>query len=88
MGLGQGAASVERLREEIVSVRYREATTTFCRLVKEEDRPLKDMIKAAIASAATADPRCSIRIWKSAESGRPWPWAIACGRWSWVQRTA
>ena len=52
MGRGQGAASVERLREEIQSVQYREATDTFCRLVKEKDRPLKDMIKAAIAFAA------------------------------------
>jgi hypothetical protein len=52
MGLVQGAATVDRLREEIQGVRYREATTTFCRLVTEEDRPLKAMIKAAIASAA------------------------------------
>ena len=48
-----GAATVDRLREEIQGVRYREATATFCRLVTEEDRPLKDMIKAAIASAAS-----------------------------------
>jgi len=48
----QGAATVDRLREEIQGVRYREATTTFCRLVTEEARPLKHMIKAAIASAA------------------------------------
>ena len=52
MGFVQGAASIERLREEIQAVRYREATTTFCRLVTEESRPLKDTIKAAIASAA------------------------------------
>ncbi|MGD9885995.1 hypothetical protein [Reyranella sp.] len=52
MGQGQGAASVERLRDEVQSVRYREATDTFCRLVTEESRPLKDMIKAAIAAAA------------------------------------
>ena len=42
MGFVQGAASIERLREEIQAVRYREATTTFCRLVTEESRPLKD----------------------------------------------
>jgi hypothetical protein len=52
MGLVQGAATVNRLREEIQGVRYREATTTFCRLVTEENRPLKDMIKEAIAAAA------------------------------------
>ena len=48
----QGAATVDRLCEEIQGVLYREATTTFCRLVTEEARPLKHMIKAAIASAA------------------------------------
>jgi hypothetical protein len=52
MDVNQGAVTVDRLREEIQGVRYRDATTTFCRLVTEEARPLKDMIKAAIASAA------------------------------------
>ena len=52
MGYIQGAATVDRLREEIQGVRYRDATSTFCRLMTEQDRPLKDMIKAAIASAA------------------------------------
>jgi hypothetical protein len=47
-----GAATVDRLRDEIQSVRYREATHTFCRLVTEENRPLKSMIKEAIAAAA------------------------------------
>lgn len=47
-----GAATVERLRDEIQGVRYREATTTFCRLVTEEGRPLRDAIKEAIAAAA------------------------------------
>jgi len=47
--LAQGAAIVDRLRDEIQGVRYRDATTTFCRLVTEEDRPLKDMIKEAVA---------------------------------------
>ena len=51
MGL-QGTATVDRLRDEIQGVRYREATTTFCRLVTEEHRPLRDMIQAAIAAAA------------------------------------
>ena len=45
-------ATVDRLREEIQGVRYREATATFCRLVTEEKRPLKDAIKEAIAAAA------------------------------------
>lgn len=52
MDMAQGQATVDRLHEEIQSVRYREATTTFCRLVTEENRPLKDMIKQAIAAAA------------------------------------
>jgi hypothetical protein len=52
MGMIQGAASVDRLREEIQGVRYREATTTFCRLVTENGNSLKDMIKEAIAAAA------------------------------------
>ncbi len=50
--LAQGTATVDRLRDEIQGVRYREATTTFCRLVAEQDRPLKDMIRQAIAAAA------------------------------------
>ena len=33
MVLFQGPATVDRLREEILGVRYREATDTFCRLV-------------------------------------------------------
>lgn len=52
MALAQGAATVERMREEIQGVRYREATETFCRLVADEKKPLKAMIKEAIASAA------------------------------------
>ncbi len=47
-----GVATVDRLREEVQGVRYRDATKTFCRLVTEEGRPLKDMIKEAIAAAA------------------------------------
>ncbi len=52
MALAQGTATVDRLRDEIQGVRYREATTTFCRLIAEQDRPLKSMIKQAIAAAA------------------------------------
>ena len=47
-----GLATVERLRDEIQEVRYREATQTFCRLVTEENRPLKSAIKEAISAAA------------------------------------
>jgi hypothetical protein len=50
--MAQGAATVQRLHEEIQAVRYREATETFCRLVTEENRPLKSVIKEAIAAAA------------------------------------
>ncbi|MBS0642976.1 MAG: hypothetical protein JSS43_24190 [Proteobacteria bacterium] len=52
MDMVYGAASVERLRDEIREVRYREATATFCRLMTEENRPLKAMIKETIAAAA------------------------------------
>lgn len=48
----QGTVTVDRLREEIQGVRYREATDTFCRLVTEEKRSLKSTIKEAIAAAA------------------------------------
>ena len=42
MGLIQGAATVDRLREEIQGVRYRDATSTFCRLMTEQDRHQHD----------------------------------------------
>ena len=47
-----GVATVARLHDEIREVRYREATTTFCRLVSEQARPLRATIKEAIAAAA------------------------------------
>ena len=47
-----GAATVDQLHDEIRGVRYREATSTFCRLVTEEKRSIKDTIKDAIAAAA------------------------------------
>ena len=52
MAQPQVTATVDRLRDEIQGVRYREATTTFCRLVTEQERPLKDTIRQAIAAAA------------------------------------
>jgi len=53
MVLVQTAPTIGRLQDEIQGVRYREATTTFCRLVSEENQPLKAMIKEAIAAAAS-----------------------------------
>jgi hypothetical protein len=52
MVLMRSAATVEQLQEEIQGVRYREATTTFCRLVTEAQHPLKSTIRQAIAAAA------------------------------------
>jgi len=52
MAQPQTMATVDRLRDEIQGVRYHEATTTFCRLIAEQGRPLKDMIRQAIAAAA------------------------------------
>jgi hypothetical protein len=53
MVLVQTAPTIGRLQDEIQGVRYREATTTFCRLVSEGNQPLKAMIKEAIAAAAS-----------------------------------
>ena len=47
-----GLATVERLKDEIQGVRYREATSTFCRLVTEEQKPLKQSVACAHASPA------------------------------------
>jgi len=52
MDMVQGAATVERMQEEILGVRYRDATTTFCRLVTEANLPLKSTIRQAIAATA------------------------------------
>lgn len=52
MVLVQAATTVDRLRDEIQAVRYREATTTFCRLVTEEGHSMKAMVREAIAAAA------------------------------------
>ena len=50
--LSSGAATFERLGEEIRDVRYREAATTFCRLITEEKNSLQRTIQASIAAAA------------------------------------
>jgi hypothetical protein len=52
MALTQAKATVERLRDEIQAVRYREATDTFCRLVTQENLPVRTTIKDAIGAAA------------------------------------
>src|SRR5690348_7171206 len=52
MAPAHGVATVDRLRDEIQGVRYREATTTFCRPMTEQDRSMKDMIREAISAAA------------------------------------
>lgn len=52
MPLDHGIATVERLHEEIREVRYRQATETFCRLVVDEQIPLRATIQQAIAAAA------------------------------------
>ena len=56
-----GLATVERLRDEIQEVRYREATQTFCRLVTEENRPLKFVGGSGIPSG-TASKRISYAL--------------------------
>lgn len=50
--LSSGAATFERLGEEIRDVRYREAATTFCRLITQEKNSLQSTIQASIAAAA------------------------------------
>jgi hypothetical protein len=44
--------TLERLKEEITVAQYREATDTFCRLIAEEGRPLRDVVHTVIAAAA------------------------------------
>ena len=62
MALARGIATVGRLHEEIQAVRYREATTTFCRLVTEEQKPLKSMIQEAIAYLFTNNAKTVLPI--------------------------
>jgi len=42
-----GTASLERLEEEINQAQYRQAAESFCRLVAEEQRPLREVVKSA-----------------------------------------
>ena len=44
--------SLERLVEEINQAQYRQAAESFCRLVAEEQRPLREVVHTAIGAAA------------------------------------
>jgi hypothetical protein len=50
--VAKGTVSLERLEEEIQTVQYRDAAESFCRLVAEEERPLRELVRAAISAAA------------------------------------
>ena len=50
--MAKGTLSLERLEEEIKTAQYREAAESFCRLVAEEERPLREVVHAAIGAAA------------------------------------
>jgi hypothetical protein len=44
--------SLDQLTDEITHAQYREAADTFCRLVAEEDQPLREVVHTAIGAAA------------------------------------
>src|SRR5260221_8995263 len=44
--------SLERLEEQINQAQYRQAAESFCRLVAEEQRPLREVVHTAIGAAA------------------------------------
>lgn len=48
----KGSVSLERLEEEVKNVQYRDAAESFCRLLTEAERPLPEVIHAAIGAAA------------------------------------
>src|SRR5712692_8000117 len=50
--MANGTVSLERLDEEAKNVQYRDAAETFCRLVTEEERPLRNVMHTAIGAAA------------------------------------
>ncbi len=50
--MATGTASLERLEEEINQAQYRQAAESFCRLVAEEQRPLREVVHTAIGAAA------------------------------------
>ncbi len=45
-------AALEQLEEQIKQAQYREAAESFCRLVADEEQPLRDVIHTAIGAAA------------------------------------
>lgn len=50
--MAAASVSVEQLTEEIQQAQYREAADTFCRLVAQEDQPLREVVHTAIGAAA------------------------------------
>src|SRR5205807_3355613 len=50
--VASGTVSLERLSDEIKQAQYREAAETFCRLVAEEARPVREVVHTAIGAAA------------------------------------
>ena len=50
--MGNATVSLEQLEEEIKHAQYREAAESFCRLVAEEERPLGEVVHAAVGAAA------------------------------------
>ncbi len=44
--------SLEQLSEDIQQAQYRQAAETFCRLVAEEERPLREVVRTAVSAAA------------------------------------
>jgi hypothetical protein len=50
--MSTAARSYDKLTEELCSVQYREAADTFCRLIAEEDQPLREVVHAAVKAAA------------------------------------
>jgi hypothetical protein len=50
--VAKGTVSLERLEEESRQAQYREAAESFCRLVAEQERPLREVVHTAIGAAA------------------------------------
>src|SRR6266567_3932313 len=52
MSMAAGTVSLERLEEEVQNVQYRDAAESYCRLLAEQERSPKEVMKAAIGAAA------------------------------------
>ena len=50
--MASATLSLDQLTEEITHAQYREAADTFCRLVAEGDRPLRQVVQTAVGAAA------------------------------------